>query len=737
MNKNTSALQLRFFINPVYWFTWLGLGLLYLSTLLRYEQMLKLGTALGWLSYILMPSRRRITRTNIRLVFPQLDKKAITQLVKQSFYSASIAVLESAWAWWGSDDKIKPLLRVEGVEHLEAARQLGKGVMLLGGHYTTLEISGRLLSYFCKAYPTYKRAHNDLFELYMTRGRRNIHKGVVRSTDMRSMIRLLKENEIVWYAPDQDFGMHVSVFAPFMGVQTATLTLTARLAARSGAAVVPYASQRLPGNKGYVLRFDPMLQNFPSNDDVLDATAVNAAIEKNVRLAPAQYLWGHRRFKTRPRGEPQLYQIRRGKFLRRYTYAHILLSIPVFLYTTLTALRNRQLRYFMERLGLSLPAPSDLIVHAASIGEVKAVAPLLELIQAKYPHLKILFSMNTPSGRLIAEKLFAGKVTCHYMPIDWHWLAYRYLKRVSPKCVLIVETEIWPNFYEYCHYQGISLFIVNARLSQRSLQSPRFVLQWLSEASRQTTAVFARSAQDAERYKAFAIPDERLKVLGNLKYAASPHAVTPIEINRHFVLFASSRDNEELPVVQTWLSACNATQLADKPLLVIVPRHIRRSNTILTELKDLNLNIAVRSQHDRIDDSTHIYLADTFGELAAFIASADFVIMGGSFEPYGGQNIIEVAHAGKAVVFGTHMENFELEAGQFMTADAAIRVKDQLELKDVLHALLNDPVRVRQLGSNANNLVKQHAQVAEDYLHELEKMCDLLNPATNRSDNHP
>lgn len=728
MAKHNSPLQLRFFINPVYWLTWCGIGFLYLTTLLPYAGMLRLGTAIGWLSYWLMPARRRIARTNIRLCYPELDRRANRRLVKQSFYSASIAVLESAWGWWAKEEKIRPLLHVEGLDNLHAAMKLGKGVMLLGGHYTTVEMSGRLLSYHAQIYFTYKRALNPLFDAVMTQHRRKRQKGMVRSIDMRTTLRLLKQQEIIWYAPDQDFGIEPSVFAPFMGVQTATLSMPARLAKRSGAPMVPFHSQRLPDHQGYVIRFAPMLENFPSGDDVQDATAINAAIEKFVRLAPAQYLWGHRRFKTRPRGEPQVYQPRRDKFLRRYTYAHVLLCLPLLMYTAWLAMRHKQWEYFAQRCGLSLPGKADLIVHAASIGEVKAATPLLDLMFETRPELNVLLSVNTPSGRRTAEMLFTRKVRVRYMPIDWHWLAYRYLARVNPVCVLVMETEIWPNFFEYCWFKGIAHFIINARMSPKTLQAPRFVLPWLSRATRECTAILARSEEDAQRYIKLGARPENIKVMGNLKYAASPpsHA-SEISLGRPYVLLASSRDGEEKPIAQTWLAVSDTSQYTEKPLLVIVPRHIHRLNTILADIKELGANIAVRSHDDPIEATTDIYIADTFGELSAFIVGAELVIMGGSFATtFGGQNIIEVGAAQKAVLFGPHMENFHQEAAQFLAADAAIQVADQPALKDVLHALLNDPLRLAQLGKNGGKLIERHRHVAHAYLDELQQYCKIL-----------
>ena len=724
MSENTGPIQLRFFLNPLYWFTWLGIGLLFISTLLPYRWMLRTGKALGWAVFYLMPARRRITRTNLRLVFSEYTKAQINQLSRESFYSASIALLESAWAWWASDDKLKPLHRIEGLEYLHQAEKSGKGVLLLGGHYTTLEISGRLLAYHAdNVFPTYKPARNPLFEAVMAFNRRKMNKGLVASRDMRTIIKLLKQKEIVWYAPDQDFGITQSVFAPFMGIQTATLTMSTRLARISKAPVVSFYSKRLPGDQGYLISFGPMLQNFPSNDAVIDASQVNAAIEKHIREAPEQYLWGHRRFKTRPWGSPQVYKPRREKYLRRYTQIHCLLSLPVIVYSAWIATKNKQLRYFLERVTFINAKKADLIIHAASIGEVNAVAPLLTRILEKKSDIKILFTMNTPSGRSAAEKFFGNKVNYRYMPVDWHWLVYKYLSHVNPQCSLIMETETWVNYFEYCFYKGITNIIVNARLSERSINAPMLVKYWINQACQYATHILARSQTDADRYIDFAAKPENVSIVGNIKFAAklSSNIQTP-GLMQAYVLLASSRNFEEKLIAKTWMSIAG-----EKPLLVIVPRHINRLESILADLRDISDKIAVRSYQDSLDQNTEIYIADTFGELGNFINESQFVIMGGSFEPYGGQNIIEAGQAGKAVIFGPHMKNFQMEAEQFLQADAAIQVTNPDTLLATLSDLLKDHAKVKRLGENGKELVKQHEHIVDDYLFELQKHCPLIH----------
>lgn len=307
MNDDTPPLHR--FLAPRHWPTWFGLGLLRISVLLPYPVLLLLGNGLGLLMYVLLPSRRRIARINLRLCFPGLDDAARERLVRATFRSAGISVFENALSWWGSERRLKRLYRIEGLGHYQTAKAQGRGVILLGGHYTTLEISGRFLAFHvADLQPIYKRAHNPLYEAVMVRQRKKLFDDLLQSTDMRTIVRNIKAGKTVWYAPDQDFGRERSVFAPFFGVSTATLTTTARLAKLTGAPIVPFASERLPGTQGYRIILLPALENFPSGDDLADATQVNTVLEQQVSTMPEQYLWIHRRFKTRPEGEPDLYR---------------------------------------------------------------------------------------------------------------------------------------------------------------------------------------------------------------------------------------------------------------------------------------------------------------------------------------------------------------------------------------------------------------------------------------------
>lgn len=308
MSSSTSPLRQPRFLSPRYWPVWLGLGLGWLCAQLPYRLQLWLGAVIGKLIYTFMPSRRRIAQTNIGLCFPQLSAREQKQLLTQTFRSTGIALMETLLAWWGSERRMHKLLqRVDGLEHLQQALAQQRGVILLSAHLTCLEIGGRLLALHQPFAVLYKRTRNPLIEAVVQHSRETHFQRAIPHHDMRAMVKALKQNLICWYAPDQDFGAQHSVFAPFMGIAAATLVATSRLARMSGAAVVPFFPRRLADGSGYALSILPPLTQFPSGDDVADATRINRIIEQQIHNAPDQYLWVHKRFKTRPPGAAPFY----------------------------------------------------------------------------------------------------------------------------------------------------------------------------------------------------------------------------------------------------------------------------------------------------------------------------------------------------------------------------------------------------------------------------------------------
>ena len=292
---------------PRYWPTWLILSAIRLAALIPYRWQLRLGVSLGRLMYRISKKRGHIARVNLQLCFPKLDEEQREQLVRQAFDNIGITFFETANTWWRPSEKLEPLCEYHGLEHVDNALKKGKGVLLLSFHFTTLEIGCRLFGIRRPYHPVYKRNKNPLFQQILKQRRDFASNGAIERRDMRGVVRKLKQNAIVWYAPDQDFGPDYSVFAPFMGVAAATLVAPARIAKLSGAAVIPYFPMRLPGDKGYRVEISPPLENFPSGDEIADARRVNEVAEQQIAQCPSQYLWIHRRFKTRPPGEAKVY----------------------------------------------------------------------------------------------------------------------------------------------------------------------------------------------------------------------------------------------------------------------------------------------------------------------------------------------------------------------------------------------------------------------------------------------
>lgn len=274
---------------------------------LPFPLQLAIGRVIGILFYHLGRHRRHITEVNIRLCFPELDATAQQKLVRDIFIANGIGIVESAMGWWLDTRVWRNRTTFIGLEHLEKAKQQGRGVVMIGAHFTTLDFAGTLLTQVMEFDVTYRENKNALFDYIMKARRFRFAKHVIHRHDIRGMMRSLKNNGIVWYAPDQDYGAEHSVFVPFFGVNAATITITSRLAKMNHSPVLFVAHYRNSDNSGYVLELTPILDNFPTDDDVADATRINKILEHYIRKQPDQYLWLHRRFKTRPPGEARPY----------------------------------------------------------------------------------------------------------------------------------------------------------------------------------------------------------------------------------------------------------------------------------------------------------------------------------------------------------------------------------------------------------------------------------------------
>ncbi len=292
-----------------YWPTQLGLIALRVLIRLPYRWQLSLGRTIGKLLYLAGGRRRKIARINISLCFPERSPQEQEALVREHFASLGISLFEMVMAWRAPDKKLQPLLDVQGLEHVEHALTTGHGVILLSAHFTTLEIGGRLLALARgKKFNALYRPHkNPVFEQQQSLGRESQFANPIPRDDMRQMVKRLKNGEIIWYAPDQNYGHKHSVFADFFGIAAATNTTTSRLARMTGAAVIPYFPQRKADGSGYTVTLLAPLEDFPGASVEADAQRMNDLFATAIRTMPEQYLWVHRRFKDRPDNEPRFY----------------------------------------------------------------------------------------------------------------------------------------------------------------------------------------------------------------------------------------------------------------------------------------------------------------------------------------------------------------------------------------------------------------------------------------------
>jgi len=298
----------RSLLAPRHWPAWLGVGVIWLIAQLPYTALLWLGRRLGALVLMTPSARRHIAETNIALCFPELDDAARTALVDANLRDIGLMLVEFALGWMGSDRKMASIpTAIEGLQHLEAARAQGKGVLLVGGHFSHLELCARLVSQRIRISGMYRRMDSAVFEWAILRARLHYATAMFDKDDIRGTVKHLRSGGTLWYAPDQDMRSKDSVFVPFFGVPAATISATHHLARMSGAVVIPFFHRRLPDGKGYALRLGAPLENFPSADVLTDTARVNACIEQMVREAPEQYLWVHKRFKSRPEGVPPPY----------------------------------------------------------------------------------------------------------------------------------------------------------------------------------------------------------------------------------------------------------------------------------------------------------------------------------------------------------------------------------------------------------------------------------------------
>lgn len=288
--------------HPRHWGPWLGVALGWCAARTPTWFQRRVGRALGPVLWRLLPARRRVVEANLALCFPGLDAVAREALARENLAQTGLGLFEFLRAWWGRVSEGSPRYTVEGLEHLEALRAQGRGVLLVSAHFVHLELCARLL---CRHVPVagMYRPHGDAaMEWAVKAGRLRYACAMFARDELRPALKHLKGGGILWFAPDQESRRGDSVFVPFFGRPAWSLTSTHQLARLSGAAVCPFFHERL-ADGSYRLEVQAPLADFPSKDATADTARVMAALEAMIRRAPSQYLWLHQRFKTQPEGD--------------------------------------------------------------------------------------------------------------------------------------------------------------------------------------------------------------------------------------------------------------------------------------------------------------------------------------------------------------------------------------------------------------------------------------------------
>lgn len=402
----------------------------------------------------------------------------------------------------------------------------------------------------------------------------------------------------------------------------------------------------------------------------------------------------------------------------RYKLLLFVLFVPLALYTLWQSLRNFEFRYFLQRLAIFFTGAArrnGIWIHAASVGEVNAVIPLILKIHSETPDLAITLTSNTQTSAQVIKNQLPDSIQHYYFPLDYKWAIKRLINKLTPQAIFIVETEFWPNLYTQAHKKNIPLVIINGRISEKTLHAKKWLKNIYSEILPLVTHVYARSETDQERFIELGLPSDNIDVLGNIKFAIPEQKIVPINLNRPYVLAASTREEEEQLIVDAWLKSNYKNEL-----LVIVPRHPQRLSDILAQLKQFNVGVAVRSKKDTITPATNIYIADTIGELKGFIVGSEFVIMGGSFVQKGGHNILEVAQLGKAVVFGPDMRSFQDEAELFLKNEIGIQCTTN-KLTMTLNQLLTNIEFRKSIETNTISFIEKNKKIIENYYSNIGK----------------
>ena len=392
----------------------------------------------------------------------------------------------------------------------------------------------------------------------------------------------------------------------------------------------------------------------------------------------------------------------------------IMLSPVLFGHIVWLALKNRDGRYFWQRLGFQYSGlPKNCLwFHCASVGEINTLLPLLKNIHKQNTVLKIMVTSNTITGGKIVEQQKLDYLYHCYLPFDWSSTVKRFVSATRPVSLNVMETEIWPNLFTVCSNKQIPIHIINARLSKKTTSANRWIRSLIKNSLGKVTKIYSRSEENSEAFRQLGATQNIIQTVGNLKLTTmvrEEETSATLSFDRDYVLLASTHNDEELQVYRIW------KKMHRDELLIIVPRHPERGPSVGKQLACEE--IAFRSRGDEITAQTEVFILDTIGELKHYFDKAKIVIMGGSFTPIGGHNILEPAAFNKAILTGPYMENFKEELKLMLNENAIVQVSSIDELQQQMTALLDDEEYRLKLQQNTRALSHNAEEVLTNYTH--------------------
>ena len=395
---------------------------------------------------------------------------------------------------------------------------------------------------------------------------------------------------------------------------------------------------------------------------------------------------------------------------------------------------------WLERLGVYHFAASlhkTIWIHAVSVGEVEAVVPVVRQLQIAFPEQRFLVTTTTPTGSVRALANFGESVVHVYLPYDLPDVLARFFTHFKPLIAIFVETEIWPNIFAACAQRNVPVYIINARLSEKSVRGYQKIKQFTSSTLQHVTLVAAQTEADAERFHALGVKYEKIKVLGNIKFDSpvvdsmilEAQALKSQLFAQRFVwLIASTHKGEEAYFINLFRTL---QQIAPELLLVIAPRHPERFLEVRDDCLQAGLKVISRSQQslapfDNTPITAEVFLLDTLGELKMFYATADLAFVAGSIQPIGGHNVLEPAAMAVPIMFGQHMHNFQAIAQGLLAVKGAVQCLTEQDIVSEFTRLYKDEQARQAMVTQASTFVAQNRGAQH-------KVAELLGAAIMRN----